>query len=79
MALLHRLMQGPATVGVLVKNLGLKQANVSKQLGILYRARLLSRAKKGLTVEYKLKHKAINKLCGAACELMRGCSEGLSF
>ena len=47
LAILHLLKAGPANVSELVDKTGLKQANVSKQLGVMFDAGLLSRERMG--------------------------------
>src|SRR5262249_30338573 len=50
--LLQALMRGPMTVTELVEATGMKQGNVSKQLGILYDAHLLARNRHGNFIRY---------------------------
>lgn len=65
--LLQTLQDGPASVGELVEQLELKQANVSKQLGILYQAQLVDREREGNTVRYFIKDPIIFDICGVVC------------
>lgn len=66
--LLFALHEGEATVSALVARLaGAKQANVSKQLGVLYDAGLLSRARAGNQIIYAVREPAIFELCEIVC------------
>ena len=51
--------------------LGAKQANVSKQLGILFDAGLLSRVRRGSQVFYSVREPMIFDLCGLVCRKLR--------
>jgi DNA-binding transcriptional ArsR family regulator len=51
--LLDRLREGDATVGELQEALGASQQNVSKHLGILLEAGMVSRAKRGNHAHYE--------------------------
>ena len=46
---------------------GAKQANVSKQLGVLYDAGLLSRVRAGNQIIYAVREPAIFELCEIVC------------
>ena len=52
--LLDRLRDSSATVGELVEALDASQQNVSKHLGVLHRAGIVSRAKAGTSVRYAI-------------------------
>ena len=69
--LLHALQNGPRSVGALVEATGLKQANVSKQLGILYQAGLTGRRRDGTTVNYFISDPIIFDLCDLVCDKVR--------
>ena len=62
------LMAGPTTVNDLVEQLGLKQGSVSKQLGILYDARLLARERDGNFIRYTIADPILEPLCKLVCE-----------
>lgn len=66
--ILQRLEQGPATVTQLIDDLGIKQANASKQLGIMHRAGLLERVKDGTSVRYSIRMPLVMKLCELVCD-----------
>jgi DNA-binding transcriptional ArsR family regulator len=65
--ILQSLQAGPLTVGQIVEQAGAKQANVSKQLGILYAAGLVSRQREGNLVRYFIAEPMIFELCGLVC------------
>jgi DNA-binding transcriptional ArsR family regulator len=69
--ILAALEGGPRTVGELVDSLGLKQANASKQLGILHAAGVLGRAKEGTAVRYFIRMPLVFKLCDLVCGELR--------
>jgi len=71
LALLQTLKDGPRAVGVLADELGAKQANVSKQLGVLHAAGLLARARDGSTVRYSIADAMIFDLCELVCGKLR--------
>jgi DNA-binding transcriptional ArsR family regulator len=68
LAILQELKSGPKTVGTLVENLGLSQANVSKQLKIMFDGGVLGRKKVGVTVWYSITDKAALRLCALVCQ-----------
>jgi DNA-binding transcriptional ArsR family regulator len=65
--LLQALREGPRTVTELVEATGMKQGNVSKQLGILYDARLLDRSREGNFIHYAIRDETVNQLCNLVC------------
>jgi DNA-binding transcriptional ArsR family regulator len=65
--LLDRLREGPATVGELQESLGASQQNVSKHLGILRAAGMVSRAKAGNHVRYEISDPTVFELCDQVC------------
>lgn len=69
--ILQLLQDGPATVSEIVETLGLKQANVSKQLGILYDAGVLSREREGNHVRYAIRMPLVFDLCELVCNGLR--------
>jgi DNA-binding transcriptional ArsR family regulator len=73
--ILQLLQEGPASVGEIVDTLGLKQANASKQLGILYQADVLAREKEGNTVRYSIRMPLVFDLCGLVCNALRAEAE----
>ena len=71
LALLQALKDGPRAVSELVIELNAKQANVSKQLGVLYAAGLLVRERDGNTVRYSIAEPMIFDLCELVCGKLR--------
>jgi DNA-binding transcriptional ArsR family regulator len=69
--LLDRLREGDATVGELQESLDASQQNVSKHLGILHAAGLVSRSKQGTSVVYAIEDPSVFELCDQVCGGMR--------
>ncbi len=69
--LLQELMPGPRTVSELVEATGMKQANVSKQLGILRSNRLVERERDGNFMHYSIADPMVVHLCEVVCESLR--------
>jgi DNA-binding transcriptional ArsR family regulator len=70
LAILQELRRDPRSVNDLVDALAdfdAKQANVSKQLGILFDAGLLDRERSGNCVVYSIREPAIFELCEIVC------------
>ena len=65
--ILQSLQAGPATVTELTDRTGLKQANLSKHLSMLYDAGLLSREKDGVFVRYQIAESLVFDLCRLVC------------
>ncbi len=65
--ILDRLRGGDATVSELQEALGASQQNVSKHLGILYAAGMVTRTKDGNHVRYSIADPGVFKLCEQVC------------
>jgi DNA-binding transcriptional ArsR family regulator len=65
--LLDRLREGDATVGELREALGASQQNVSKHLGVLLAAGMVSRTKRGTSSVYAIADPAVFELCELVC------------
>ena len=65
--LLDRLREGDATVGELQQALGASQQNVSRHLGILHDAGMVSLAKDGNHTRYTISDPAVFELCEQVC------------
>lgn len=65
--LLDRLRDGAATVSELQDALGASQQNVSKHLGILHAAGMVSRAKDGNHARYAISDPSVFDLCEQVC------------
>lgn len=70
--ILHALQPGECTVTEILERTGANQANVSKHLGILTRAGMVSRRKEGLNVYYSISDPVIFELCDLVCNKLRG-------
>lgn len=69
--LLEQLRHGSSTVGQLAATLGATQQNVSKHLGVLYQAGILSRQKQGTAVHYTIADTTVFELCDLVCGRLR--------
>ncbi len=69
--LLQALHEGPLTVGELVETCGMKQANVSKHLGVLHNHHLVKRQREGISVRYEIADPMIFSLCNLVCGKMK--------
>jgi DNA-binding transcriptional ArsR family regulator len=65
--LLDRLREGDATVGELQQALGASQQNVSKHLGILHAAGMVTRTKQGNHTRYSISDPSVFELCDQVC------------
>ena len=65
--LLDRLRDGDATVGELQAALGASQQNISKHLGILHSAGMVTRAKDGNHARYSIADEGVFELCEQVC------------
>lgn len=68
LALLQELKDGAQSVNALVAALGVSQAHVSRQLGILSDGGLLAREKRGAQVFYSIADPVVFVLCEQVCE-----------
>lgn len=69
--LLDRLREGAATVGELQEAVGASQQNVSKHLGVLHQAGIVSRTKEGTAVRYAIADESVFALCEQVCGGLR--------
>jgi ArsR family transcriptional regulator len=65
--ILHALWDGERTVGDLVAATAALQANISKHLGVLQQAGLVSRRKAGVNVYYRICDETVFELCEVVC------------
>lgn len=75
--LLDRLREGPATVGELCAATGGSQQNVSKHLGVLLGAGMVSRTKRGNFAFYEVADEGVFELCEQVCGGLRRQLDGL--
>lgn len=66
--ILHALWDGERTVGEVIEAVDGLQANVSKHLGMLQQAGLVSRRKEGLRAFYRVADPTVFDLCEVVCE-----------
>jgi len=69
--LLDELRSGPANVGELQERLGASQQNVSKHLGVLLGAGIVSRSKQGTSSRYEIADESVFELCDLVCGGLR--------
>jgi ArsR family transcriptional regulator len=65
--ILHTLGQDEMSVGEIVEATGGGQANVSKHLGVLLDAGLVSRHREGVTIFYRIADETVFQLCEIVC------------
>lgn len=65
--ILQALHAGEASVGELVDRCGIKQANMSRQLGLLVSAGVLGRRQEGNRVIYRIEMPLVFELCALVC------------
>lgn len=68
LAIIQALKPGPKNVNQLVEILGTTQANVSKQLRMMYDANILARSREGNQVFYSIEDQFIHPLCELICD-----------
>jgi ArsR family transcriptional regulator len=66
--ILHALWDDEKTVGEVIEAVDGLQANVSKHLGVLQQAGLVSRRKEGLRVFYRIADESVFDLCEVVCD-----------
>lgn len=65
--ILQELQHSPLSVGELVDRCEMKQANVSKQLGMLHTAGIIARQQDGNRVIYSIQMPLVFELCALVC------------
>jgi len=65
--ILYAVCQGERSVNDIVAQVQSTQANVSRQLNMLYRARILARRKDGAQVYYRIDDQRTVELCKSVC------------
>lgn len=68
--ILYALCDGEQPVGTIVKQIEANQANVSRQLNMLYQAKILQRRKDGAQVYYRIEDQNAIQLCRVVCTQM---------
>ncbi|MEZ5427650.1 MAG: metalloregulator ArsR/SmtB family transcription factor [Pyrinomonadaceae bacterium] len=69
--ILHTLGRDEMSVSELVAATGAGQANISKHLGVLLKAGIVSRRKEGLTANYRVADESIFELCDTVCTRLK--------
>jgi ArsR family transcriptional regulator len=69
--ILHTLGDVEKNVTELVAETGASQANISKHLGVLLDAAVVSRRKQGLTANYRVSDPTIFDLCDVVCSRLK--------
>jgi ArsR family transcriptional regulator len=77
LALLDALRHGEHTVGELVEATGQGQANVSRHLGVLHAAGLVSRRREGTYVHYAVADPGVYELCDLVCGRLQRDAEAI--
>lgn len=70
LGLLQALQPGPLTVTELMQACEMKQANVSKHLGVLYDHALVKRQRQGASIRYEIADPIVFSLCELVCGKM---------
>jgi DNA-binding transcriptional ArsR family regulator len=65
--ILQALEGGPMTVSELIEKTGLKQANLSRHLGLLFDAAVVTRTREGSFVRYAIAEPLVFDLCRLVC------------
>ena len=68
--ILDSLRHGEKNVSELIKLTGSQQANVSKHLGIMKKAGVVTARRKGLNIYYSLRDKRFFSICNSVCEYL---------
>jgi DNA-binding transcriptional ArsR family regulator len=68
--ILYALCEGEQPVGAIVREIEANQANVSRQLNMLYQAKILQRRKEGAQVYYRIEDQNALQLCRVVCSQM---------
>jgi len=73
--ILNALKRQPGYVHELCRRTGLKQANVSKHLAMLYDAGLVTRERNGNHIRYSIGDEIVFELCQLACDKLHHAAE----
>ena len=65
--ILDALREEEVRVGALLERMGTSQQNVSKHLGLLHRAGIVTREKDGVLVRYRIADRTVFALCEEVC------------
>jgi DNA-binding transcriptional ArsR family regulator len=65
--ILHCICNGPRAVHEIVEETGASQTNVSRHLGLMHRAGVLTRRKEGNLVRYGVADQVLTEICRTVC------------
>jgi len=65
--ILHAICKQEQSVSQIVKEAGATQTNISRHLGIMHRAGVVSKRKDGNLVYYRISNPAMMEICRAVC------------
>jgi DNA-binding transcriptional ArsR family regulator len=65
--ILYAVCSGERSVGEIVTEVQSTQANVSRQINMLYRAKILARRKEGTQVYYRIEDQKTVSMCQSVC------------
>ncbi len=77
--ILHALCQEEKCVNEIIKVTALAQANVSRHLGLMYQAGMLSRRREGTQIFYKVANPMYVELCRTVWAQVAGRADGASI
>lgn len=77
--ILHTLCKDEKCVNGIIQATGLAQANVSRHLGLMYQAGMLSRRREGTQVFYKVAEPIYVELCRTVSIQLIGRTDGISL
>ena len=70
--ILHAICDGERSVSAITAVTAASQTNVSRHLGVLYRAGVVARRREGVAVLYRVKDRHLADLCRAVCVQIAG-------
>jgi DNA-binding transcriptional ArsR family regulator len=70
--ILHAICQEEKSVNEIVEQLGATQTNVSRHLGVMYRARVVAKRKEGNQVFYRISDPEMIQICRTVCAQIAG-------
>jgi DNA-binding transcriptional ArsR family regulator len=65
--IMHAICQDEKSVNAIVETVGATQTNVSRHLGLMYRAGVVTRRKDGNQVFYRIADPALVEICRSVC------------
>lgn len=71
LAILHALEGSELSVNEILERVGGSQGNVSKHLGVLYAAQLVTRRRDGTNIYYAISDAAVFDICRTVCDSLQ--------